>query len=248
MVLTTAVDARSIIEKKKNRMNNVVTVRSKKNTNTDESTTTTTNNNNNNNGNHNTLNRRRAVSLAGLLLTTARSSSTSTEEAKANEGALNVGDDCIDFELPKTGGGSFKLSTELKKNAYVVVYFYNQDGSTGCSIEAERFNQAQEQFQKKNARVVGISMDSIESHEGFCDKKGLTFTLLSDRDGSVSKSYGAELNLPVFGKFSDRQTFVISAKDSKIIAHWKESGAKNEGEKMLSVKSTAHVDQVLSVL
>ena len=126
-----------------------------------------------------------------------------------------------------------------------MVYFYNQDGSTGCSIEAERFNQAQEQFKAKKARVLGVSMDSIESHEGFCDKKGLTFSLLSDGDGAVSKAYGAELTLPIFGKFSDRQTFLVG-KDGLVKAKWKEMGAKVEEEKMASVKSTAHVEQVLA--
>jgi thioredoxin-dependent peroxiredoxin len=107
------------------------------------------------------------------------------------------------------------------------------------------FNQAQEQFKAKKARVLGVSMDSIESHEGFCDKKGLTFSLLSDGDGAVSKAYGAELTLPIFGKFSDRQTFLVG-KDGLVKAKWKEMGAKVDEEKMASVKSTAHVEQVLA--
>ena len=59
--------------------------------------------------------------------------------------------------------GQIAFSDILAENDYAVVYFYNQDGSTGCSIEAERFNQAQEQFKAKKARVLGVSMDSIES-------------------------------------------------------------------------------------
>jgi peroxiredoxin Q/BCP len=172
---------------------------------------------------------------------------TTTNKAYAGEslGNVNVGDKAPQFTLPATGGGQIALSDILAENDYAVVYFYNQDGSTGCSIEAERFNQAQEQFKAKKARVLGVSMDSIESHEGFCDKKGLTFSLLSDGDGAVSKAYGAELTLPIFGKFSDRQTFLVG-KDGLVKAKWKEMGAKVDEEKMASVKSTAHVEQVLA--
>ena len=67
----------------------------------------------------------------------------------------------------------------------------------------------------------------------------------ADGDGAVSKAYGAELTLPIFGKFSDRQTFLVG-KDGLVKAKWKEMGAKVDEEKMASVKSTAHVEQVLA--
>jgi len=193
----------------------------------------------------------RRATLKTMMMTTAAAFATTTSFGgvafAGGESLVNVGDVAPDFTLPSTGGGSIALKDILAENDYAVVYFYNQDGSTGCSIEAERFNQAQDAFKAKKARVLGISMDSIESHEGFCDKKGLTFSLLSDGDGSVSKAYGAELTLPVFGKFSDRQTFLVG-KDGKVKAHWKEMGAKTDEEKMASVKSTAHVEQVLAAM
>jgi peroxiredoxin Q/BCP len=195
----------------------------------------------------------RRATLKTMMMTTAAAFATTTTTSfggvafAGGESLVNVGDVAPDFTLPSTGGGSIALKDILAENDYAVVYFYNQDGSTGCSIEAERFNQAQDAFKAKKARVLGISMDSIESHEGFCDKKGLTFSLLSDGDGSVSKAYGAELTLPVFGKFSDRQTFLVG-KDGKVKAHWKEMGAKTDEEKMASVKSTAHVEQVLAAM
>ena len=192
-----------------------------------------------------TTNRREM--MGAMVTSVVALNTTSTNKAYASEslGNVNVGDKAPEFTLPATGGGQIALSDILAENDYAVVYFYNQDGSTGCSIEAERFNQAQEQFKAKKARVLGVSMDSIESHEGFCDKKGLTFSLLSDGDGAVSKAYGAELTLPIFGKFSDRQTFLVG-KDGLVKAKWKEMGAKVEEEKMASVKSTAHVEQVLA--
>jgi len=195
----------------------------------------------------------RRATLKTMVMTTAAAFATTTTTSfggvafAGGESLVNVGDVAPEFTLPSTGGGSIALKDILAENDYAVVYFYNQDGSTGCSIEAERFNQAQDAFKAKKARVLGISMDSIESHEGFCDKKGLTFSLLSDGDGSVSKAYGAELTLPVFGKFSDRQTFLVG-KDGKVKAHWKEMGAKTDEEKMASVKSTAHVEQVLAAM
>jgi peroxiredoxin Q/BCP len=195
----------------------------------------------------------RRATLKTMMMTSAAAFATTTTTSfggvafAGGESLVNVGDVAPEFTLPSTGGGSIALKDILAENDYAVVYFYNQDGSTGCSIEAERFNQAQDAFKAKKARVLGISMDSIESHEGFCDKKGLTFSLLSDGDGSVSKAYGAELTLPVFGKFSDRQTFLVG-KDGKVKAHWKEMGAKTDEEKMASVKSTAHVEQVLAAM
>jgi peroxiredoxin Q/BCP len=193
----------------------------------------------------------RRATLKTMVMTSAAAFATTTSFGgvafAGGESLVNVGDVAPEFTLPSTGGGSIALKDILAENDYAVVYFYNQDGSTGCSIEAERFNQAQDAFKAKKARVLGISMDSIESHEGFCDKKGLTFSLLSDGDGSVSKAYGAELTLPVFGKFSDRQTFLVG-KDGKVKAHWKEMGAKTDEEKMASVKSTAHVEQVLAAM
>jgi len=195
-----------------------------------------------------TTNRREMMmTIATSVVALNTNNTNNAAHASDSLGNVNVGDKAPEFTLPATGGGQIALSDILAENDYAVVYFYNQDGSTGCSIEAERFNQAQEQFKGKKARVLGVSMDSIESHEGFCDKKGLTFSLLSDADGAVSKAYGAELTLPIFGKFSDRQTFLVG-KDGLVKAKWKEMGAKVDEEKMASVKSTAHVEQVLAMM
>ena len=97
--------------------------------------------------------------------------------------ALDVGATAPAFTLPSTGGGSVALDDVVKANKYTVLYFYNQDFSQGCSIEAERFNQALGDFKAKGAEVVGVSMDPIEKHEEFCTAKGLGFKLLSDGDG-----------------------------------------------------------------
>ena len=123
-----------------------------------------------------------------------------------------------------------------------MLYFYNQDFSQGCSIEAERFNQALGDFKAKGAEVVGVSMDPMEKHEEFCTAKGLGFKLLSDADGSVSASYGADLKIPILGKFSDRQTFLIDDK-GVVVGHWLERNGS-----MANVKTPAHTTQILDAI
>ena len=90
--------------------------------------------------------------------------------------------------------------------------------------------------------VVGVSMDALEKHEEFCTAKGLAFKLLSDGDGSVSASYGADLKIPILGKFSDRQTFLIDDKGT-VVAHWLERDGS-----MANVKTPAHTEQILAAI
>jgi len=158
--------------------------------------------------------------------------------------ALDVGQKAPAFKLPGTNGGAMvELAKILSENDYAVVYFFNQAGSPGCTIESQRFEAAIPAFTAKKARVVGISMDSLDKQEEFCTGKGLkSFTILSDNDGSVSAAYGADLKIPLFGRFSDRQTFLIK-KDGTVVAHWLE-----RDQSMASVKTTAHVDQVLAAI
>ena len=179
---------------------------------------------------------RRSTLFAGVA------ASVLTNVAPAHAGPVEAGGAAPDFTLTGTDG-NVTLSEALKSNEFVVLYFYNQDGSPGCSIEAQRFEAAIPQFTAKKARVVGVSMDSLEKHNEFCSDKGLkSFTLLSDNDGTVSEAYGADLKIPIFGRFSDRQTFLIK-KDGTVAAHWLERDSS-----MASVKTTAHVDQILAAI
>lgn len=158
--------------------------------------------------------------------------------------ALDIGAKAPEFALPGTGGGAtVELASILKENDYAVVYFFNQAGSPGCTIESQRFEAAIPAFKAKNTRVVGISMDTLEKQDEFCTGKGLkSFTILSDNDGTVSAAYGADLKIPLLGRFSDRQTFLIK-KDGTIVGHWLE-----RDQSMASVKTTAHVDQILAAI
>ncbi len=108
-----------------------------------------------------------------------------------------------EFTLPtNTGDGEISLG-ELR-GQWLVVYFYPKDFTSGCTIEARRFQQDLPKYAEKNMRVIGISADSVDSHAQFCDSEGLKFPLLADTTGSVSKAYGSWL-----GAVSVRHSFII---------------------------------------
>ncbi|HEY9874162.1 MAG TPA: peroxiredoxin [Candidatus Obscuribacterales bacterium] len=107
------------------------------------------------------------------------------------------------FTLPtNTGNGKISLSDYLGK--WVVVYFYPKDFTSGCTLEARRFQQDLPKYQEKNAQIIGISADSVDSHAKFCDSEKLKFPLLADAAGTVSKAYGSWV-----GFVSMRHTFII---------------------------------------
>jgi len=107
------------------------------------------------------------------------------------------------FTLPtNTGEGTVSLSDY--QGQWTVVYFYPKDFTPGCTLEARRFQRDLPQYKSRNTQVVGISADDVDSHAEFCDSEGLTFPLLADSDGSVSKAYGSWL-----GVASLRHTYII---------------------------------------
>ncbi|MBK9451724.1 MAG: peroxiredoxin [Bacteroidetes bacterium] len=120
--------------------------------------------------------------------------------------ALSVGNIAPDFSLPDQNGKPFQLSQALKTHA-VVLYFYPKDETYGCTKEACFFRDAFEDFVDAGAIVVGISADSVQSHEKFADHHRLPFTLLSDPDKAVHKLFGVEKGF--LGLLSARVTFVI---------------------------------------
>ena len=85
-----------------------------------------------------------------------------------------------------------------------MLYFYPKDFTSGCTIEARRFQEDLPKYSSRNTQILGVSVDDINSHKEFCDSEGLKFPLLADADGTVSKAYGSWLNF-----FSIRHTFII---------------------------------------
>ncbi|BCL34895.1 peroxiredoxin [Nostoc sp. MS1] len=108
-----------------------------------------------------------------------------------------------DFTLP-TNTGDGKLSLADLRGKWVVLYFYPKDFTAGCTIEARRFQQDLPKYLEKNAQIIGVSADDIDSHAEFCDSEGLKFPLLADTTGAVSKAYGSWI-----GFVSMRHSFLI---------------------------------------
>ena len=107
------------------------------------------------------------------------------------------------FILPtNTGDGEISLSDYRGK--WIVLYFYPKDFTSGCTLEARRFQKDLPQYQTRNTQILGVSADDIDSHAEFCDSEGLKFPLLADTTGAVSKAYGSW-----FGFISARHTYLI---------------------------------------
>lgn len=119
---------------------------------------------------------------------------------------LIVGDDAPNFKLNDAKGKSHALSDY--HGQYLVLYFYPKDDTPGCTKEACHFRDDMTQLEKLGAKVVGVSVDSKESHEKFAKKYHLPFTLLADTDGKVANSYHALTNLYIT-KIAKRYTFLI---------------------------------------
>ena len=125
---------------------------------------------------------------------------------RANDSLLPVGATAPEVAGKDAAGTSFKLSA--LKGHVAVVYFYPKDETPGCTREAHNFQRDQAHYAQNNAVVLGVSVDSVDSHKKFCAKEGLNFKLLADTSGEVTKEYGSLTNMGVV-KFAARHTFVI---------------------------------------
>jgi thioredoxin-dependent peroxiredoxin len=118
-----------------------------------------------------------------------------------------VGSQAPNFTLPSQEGTPVSLADYRGK--WIVLYFYPKDLTTGCTIEARNFEADQPKFSQRNAVVLGVSVDSVDSHKKFCSREGLNFKLLADTDANVTREYGSLTNLVVV-KFAARHTFLIN--------------------------------------
>jgi peroxiredoxin Q/BCP len=138
-----------------------------------------------------------------------------------------VGQAAPTFTLPSQDGTP--ISLDQYKGKWVVLYFYPKDMTPGCTIEAHKFQDALPQFEAKNAVILGVSVDTPDSHKQFCAKDGLTFHLLADPDHKVVSAYGS---LGGFNGFTiaNRNTFLIDphGKISKVWVKVNPSEAASE--------------------
>lgn len=140
------------------------------------------------------------------------------------------------FNLPSSTGD--KLALKDLAGKYVIIYFYPRDNTPGCTTEANDFNEALRKIKARDAVVIGVSKDSIESHCKFADEYKLKFPLLSDPDGTMLEKYGAWGEKNLYGKKSMgiiRSTVLIGP-DGKVIKHFPK------------VKVTGHVEAVIEAL
>jgi peroxiredoxin Q/BCP len=144
-----------------------------------------------------------------------------------------VGDVAPDFILPSQSGEEVSLRDFIGRKRAIVLFFYPKDDTPGCTKEACSFRDGYEKFEELEAEVIGISSDSVRSHERFVEKHGLPFVLLSDEEGEVRKLYGVPNTL---GLFPGRVTYVID--DDGVVRHVFSS--------QLGV--TRHVEQALEAL
>lgn len=147
--------------------------------------------------------------------------------------AVEEGQKAPDFTMPTDGGGTISLS-ELRGRK-VVLYFYPRDDTSGCTKEACGFRDALPDFFGTDAVVIGVSRDSVKSHDKFKDKHNLNFTLASDEDGSVCEAYGVWVEKSMYGKKFmgiERSTFLID-EEGVLRKIWRK------------VKVNGHVDAVL---
>ncbi|MBT9315980.1 peroxiredoxin [Leptothoe spongobia] len=140
-----------------------------------------------------------------------------------------LGEPAPNFTLPtNVGDGEISLSDYLGQ--WVVLYFYPKDFTPGCTLEAQRFQRDLPEFMERNAQVIGVSADDVDSHAEFCDSEGLKFPLLADADGAVSRAYGSWMK-----PMSMRHTYLVDPNGTM-------------QERFLGVRPAIHSQEVLTRL
>jgi peroxiredoxin Q/BCP len=133
---------------------------------------------------------------------------------KVESNGFNIGDKAPVFSMNTDAGGKVSLKDFLgKKN--VVLYFYPKDDTPGCTLEAKDFSELAAGFKKADTVIIGVSKDTVKSHDTFKSKYCLPFTLGSDGDGSVCEAYGVWVEKSMYGKKYmgiQRATFLIDKK------------------------------------
>jgi thioredoxin-dependent peroxiredoxin len=147
-----------------------------------------------------------------------------------------VGSMAPDFTLDSQEGKPISLHDF--KGKWVVLYFYPKDQTPGCTIEAHAFQRDQALYDAKNAVVVGVSVDTVESHKEWCAKDGMNFKMLSDANKEVVAKYGSTMTIPQapqLGTLAARNTFLIDP-SGKIV------------KEFIKVNPSGHSEEVLAAL
>jgi peroxiredoxin Q/BCP len=151
--------------------------------------------------------------------------------------ALQEGQDAPDFKLPSTSGETVSLA-DFRGKQEVVLYFYPKDDTRGCTIEACAFRDNIASVQGRGVALLGVSPDSVDSHQKFTDKFSLNFPLLADEGANLAQTYGVWVEKTNYGRKYmgvERSTFLID-KDGKLKKIWR------------NVNAEGHVQDVIKAL
>ncbi|ODS52216.1 MAG: peroxiredoxin [Agrobacterium sp. SCN 61-19] len=146
---------------------------------------------------------------------------------------LTAGDMAPDFSLPRNGGGTVSLFDFAGKP--VILYFYPKDDTSGCTTEAVDFSGLKEEFAKLGATVIGVSPDSVKSHDKFAAKHNLSVVLAADEEHQALEAYGVWKEKSMYGKTYmgvERSTFLID-KSGKIAEVWRKVKVPGHAEAVL---------------
>ena len=149
---------------------------------------------------------------------------------------IKLGEKIPDFTATSTGDSEFSLSENVGKN--IVIYFYPKDSTPGCTKEGEDFRDQFEAFGSNNAIIVGVSRDSVKSHDKFICKYNFPFDLLADEDETVCQLFNVIKEKNMYGRKYmgiERSTFLIDS-NGTLISEWRK------------VKVKGHVEEVLHAL
>jgi peroxiredoxin Q/BCP len=147
---------------------------------------------------------------------------------------IDIGQKLPAFKLQANGGDT--VTNKDFKDRKLVLYFYPKDNTPGCTLEAQDFRDKHKAFAKAGAVVVGVSRDSVKSHEGFCAKQNLPFTLLSDPDEALCQALGVIKDKNMYGRKVrgiERSTFLFDQK-GVLRRQWR------------GVRVPGHADEVLA--
>jgi thioredoxin-dependent peroxiredoxin len=155
---------------------------------------------------------------------------TLTAAHAADEPMPSAGQSAPTFTLPSQDGT--QISLDSFRGKWVVLYFYPRDMTQGCTIEAHNFQRDLSKFEAENAVILGVSVDTPDSHKQFCTKEGLTFRLLADPEHRVVDEYGS---VGHFGTFTiaNRNTFLIDP-HGKIVKVWTKVDPSHHSEEVLA--------------
>lgn len=138
-----------------------------------------------------------------------------------------------DFSLSSQEGKQVSLKDYRGK--WVVLYFYPKDFTSGCTMEAHNFRRDQEEYARRNAVILGVSVDSAESHKKFCAKEGLNFKLLADTSHEVSKQYGSLMNFGI-AQISARHTFLIDPQGKIARSYMSVNPSRHSSEMLAAIE------------